>query len=259
MTDTTESDFRSWACSLSGCDGGDPQAPIWLCGIEWGYGKEKGQTEVEYESAVREYYLTTLKEEISKGAYVPDTKYIWKEHNNYRFGVTAAKLFVAIHGFQVSEYSKLEELCPDARLFKLNLYPIPFRFTDDSLWHKYGLDSLTGLASKEVYRTWCFINRFPAICAEVSAHSPSLIVCTGVTYLVDFFTCFAGQSGTGRIQQFDIHPSSDLNRSPRRLYHAKINNGKTTLAVLPFFSGRYGLNSDYLVQAFGEKLGKLRG
>lgn len=27
---------KEWACSFSGCDGGNPNAPIWLCGIEWG-------------------------------------------------------------------------------------------------------------------------------------------------------------------------------------------------------------------------------
>lgn len=28
--------FKEWACSLSGCDGGDINADTWLCGIEWG-------------------------------------------------------------------------------------------------------------------------------------------------------------------------------------------------------------------------------
>ena len=36
--------FRAWACSLSGCDGGNPNAPLYLCGIEWGLGKESVNT-----------------------------------------------------------------------------------------------------------------------------------------------------------------------------------------------------------------------
>ena len=28
--------FKKWACSLSGCDGGNLMADTWLCGIEWG-------------------------------------------------------------------------------------------------------------------------------------------------------------------------------------------------------------------------------
>jgi len=28
--------FYEWATSLSGCDGGNTEADIWLCGIEWG-------------------------------------------------------------------------------------------------------------------------------------------------------------------------------------------------------------------------------
>ncbi len=36
--------FKDWACSLSGCDGGNLKADTWLCGIEWGGGSaEKGK------------------------------------------------------------------------------------------------------------------------------------------------------------------------------------------------------------------------
>ncbi len=31
-------EFIQWATSLSGCDGGNPEADIWLSGIEWGGG-----------------------------------------------------------------------------------------------------------------------------------------------------------------------------------------------------------------------------
>src|SRR3990172_9532296 len=33
-------EFEKWARGFSGCDGGNPKGSIWLCGIEWGLGKE---------------------------------------------------------------------------------------------------------------------------------------------------------------------------------------------------------------------------
>lgn len=48
--------FKGWSCSFSGCDGGNLNADLWLCGIEWGQGSYGGHYEEE------------LPEEISKGA-----------------------------------------------------------------------------------------------------------------------------------------------------------------------------------------------
>ena len=41
--------------------------------------------------------------------------------------------------------------------------------------------------------------------------------------------------------------------STRTMYWAKINE-QTTIVVTPFFGGVYGLNSDALLQAFGNKI-----
>jgi len=54
MAQTTEKsglveNFKEWACSFSGCDGGDLKSPVWLCGIEWGYSNPDGMTDEEYE------------------------------------------------------------------------------------------------------------------------------------------------------------------------------------------------------------------
>ncbi|MEC4686653.1 MAG: hypothetical protein VST71_13100 [Nitrospirota bacterium] len=47
--------MRLWACSLSGCDGGNINSDIWLCGIEWGGGSDGN------------YYEKDLPQEINKG------------------------------------------------------------------------------------------------------------------------------------------------------------------------------------------------
>lgn len=38
---TVNETFAKWAKSYSGCDGGNPERSIWLCGIEWGLSSEK--------------------------------------------------------------------------------------------------------------------------------------------------------------------------------------------------------------------------
>ena len=89
---TVNPNFRDWACSLSGCDGGDPSAPIWISGIEWGYSKGNSQSNEEYEVAITHYYVDELPEEISKGKYTPEAKYDWDQSFGYPFGISAAPL-----------------------------------------------------------------------------------------------------------------------------------------------------------------------
>ena len=43
-------DFERWALGFSGCDGGNPNGSVWLCGIEFG----GGCTEKELEKNLRE-------------------------------------------------------------------------------------------------------------------------------------------------------------------------------------------------------------
>lgn len=67
--------LKTWASSMAGCDGGSPQAPVWLCGIEWGGGgKDDGA-----------YYKTKMKSELESGlppAYAD--AYDWRRHNSSR-------------------------------------------------------------------------------------------------------------------------------------------------------------------------------
>ncbi len=129
--------FRDWACSLSGCDGGNPKSSIWISGIEWGYAKSKDQSQEDYDAAIKKYYREELSVEISKGKYVPDDTYDWDEHLKYPFGISTAKLYTAIQSRPVEEYTTIVQKGENPNLFKLNLYPIPFRFAEDSLWIDY--------------------------------------------------------------------------------------------------------------------------
>lgn len=242
--------FIQWACSLSGCDGGNPKAKFWLCGIEWGYGKKDGNPE--------DYYKTTLVQEIKKGKYKPEGSYNWKDTLTYPYGRNVAKLYSAIIGDNVTNYRNVAEKCNGNEIFKMNLYPIAFNNTDDQLWKKYGLNELTGFEEKNLFKTWCFVNRFPEIVRLVNEYKPHLIIGTGISYLTDFFVCFAGDASKNTIINFGevVLQTQEDKHIKRTYYWAKLNNG-TTLVVIPFFSGAYGLNSNELIQEIGSKIKQL--
>lgn len=224
--------FKEWGCSFSGCDGGNLNAKIWISGIEWGGGDEG--------------YYQKLPNEISKGTYDISGKYDWKDSLSYPYGRSLAKLFAAIHGHKVSGYRSYAESLSGDEIFKLNLYPIAFKNTGNDLWRQHELDKITGFEEKELFKAWCFINRFPFFSEQVQKIKPEIIIGTGVNYLVDFFACFA--SG---------HKLKDFIRvekiGERKLFWARISE-KTHLFVIPFFSGSYGLNSDNLLQEFGDNI-----
>ena len=109
------------------------------------------------------------------------------------------------------------------------------------------------------FQTWCFINRFPYFSELRKEKHPKLIVCTGVSYLRDFFIFFGGNSeNSATIQYEDVSPSPGSKiENKRRFYWVHLDHS-TTLFVIPFFSGSYGLNSDYLLQKTGDRIREIR-
>ncbi|MFK3872129.1 hypothetical protein [Pseudoalteromonas rhizosphaerae] len=234
--------IKPWVCSFSGCDGGNPEADIWLCGIEWGL-----------DSAAANEYYERLKLQMQRGVVpVKKTDFDWEDSISYPYGVRFAKLYQAIQQQPVASYRNVKQLSGQ-RLFKLNLYPIAFNSTADDLWHQHGFDTVTGFASKYLFNNWCFFNRFPFYTALRKQYQPKLIICTGVNYLKDFLMFFAGADGVDSIQSEIISVDTGEKRT---LYWSKI--GKSLLVVVPFFSGRWGLNSDDLLHAFGNRVTQLQ-
>lgn len=234
---------KNWICSFSGCDGGNIQADIWLCGIEWGAGSEIG------------YYDKELPDEIKKGAVASGSKiYNWKESLTYPYGRSFAKLYKSIKGESVEDYKSVSNL-PGDEIFKLNLYPIAFDSTDPKLWHQYGLSKITGFEDKNTFNTWCFFNRLPYFHKIADQHKPKLIIGTGIDYIRDFLMAFGGINGIDELNVYTIEPQSVKNNTIRKYYWVKISE-HTTLVVIPFFSGKYGLNSNYLLQEMGERIKK---
>lgn len=234
--------FIKWACSLSGCDGGNPNAKIWLSGIEWGFRGDPSN-----------YYANELPTEIAQGEYKPKSQqYPWEDSFVYPYGKSLAKLYYAIKGGDVKNYRKLADESDKHELFKTNLYPIAFNSVDPKLWKDYKLNELTGFDEKHLFKTWCFLHRFPAISKMVSEKSPKLIIGTGISYLTDFFACYAGSTNIDTT----INTGELTKTKKRQYYWAKLSNG-TTLVVIPFFSSQFGLNSGDLLQEMGEKIKEL--
>lgn len=239
-------EFKDWACSFSGCDGGNPTADIWLCGIEWGY--------IAEENEKIEYYKEELPKEIIRGETKnPSKEFKWKDSLTYPYGRSFAKLYKAIKGENVDCYR--EDIENNEILFRLNLYPIAFSSTDHNLWEDYELNKTTGFDSKYLFNTWCFFNRLPFFNSLREEHKPKLIICTGVNYLRDFLMCFGGKD-IGKLQTGEIEPNSEKNKTKsgrgRIFYYVKV--GQTLLMIIPFLSGVHGLNSNYLLQEMGNEI-----
>ncbi len=242
--------FKDWACSLSGCDGGNINADTWLCGLEWdvgSYGK-------------RSQYEKNLSEEIEKGAFkVEENKYNWENSINDNYGRSFAKLFAAINNEKVQDYKDLVATKWDgSELFQMNLYPIAFDSINPVFWNDNKLSEKTGFDEKNLFQTWCSINRFPVFSQLRLKKKPKVIICTGVNQVRDFFMCFDGGSGNnGEIQYGEIAPLAANNGKKKRRYYWVRLDQETTLIVIPFLSGPRGLNSDFLLEQMGTKIREL--
>ncbi len=247
-----------WVTSFSGCDGGNPTAKTWACGIEWGFSATEDVKDLD--SFYKNYYQNELKEEINKGKFIfKNDFYDWKDSFTYPYGKNVAKLYTAIYSdMDIYEYENFINANIETHkndLFKLNLYPIAFNSTDDSLWRKYKVQDTLGFPDKASFNAWCATNRFPVFAEKVNEHKPRLIICTGVTYLNDFYNCFIGQGDKSYITSFQLTDNSDTNKHPRTCYKV-IKNNQTAMFVIPFFSGSYGLNSSTLIKKLAEEIKK---
>jgi hypothetical protein len=232
--------FEKWATGFSGCDGGNLRGPIWFCGIEWGTGED-----------------LDLETELRSSVSSPPQRYRCPEDlfrdpvsgRPYPFDAKLLKLIGAMRGDRVAEYKRVAYERPfpfhkDSKYFKLNLFPIPFRKVDPGLWtDKYKL--LTGLPTRAAYLQWCRERRFPGIREWTELGQPRLVVGIGRSCTSDFRAAF-GFTG----------PETRVTIADRELIW--MSNGKAALAIIPFLGYQKGsLNSDNLLQAFGEHLGTI--
>ncbi|NVK25957.1 MAG: hypothetical protein HWE10_13605 [Gammaproteobacteria bacterium] len=247
--------INEWLASYSGCDGGNIQSSeLWLSGIEWGYEKKDGQTQDEQYESVIKYHKTDTARDIEKGFTEPySNKFAMHENINGTFGRNTAKLITAIMGQPVSEYVETSKEMGDSKIFKVNLYPAAMPATHGKYWRACGLHDVTGFETKGEYKQACKDIRFPFFREQIKQYTPKLILTTGVSYLDDFRKCFTELESSGEFESIEIKGNSDKNSYARILRWCWITD-KTLFVNTPFVTGAYGLNSDYLLQTFGEKI-----
>jgi hypothetical protein len=234
--------FSKWALGFSGCDGGNPKGKIWICGIEYG-GNDTEET-------------LDFTEDVSQPRYLGGTGWPHSDFWNPELFVKGAynwktlKLLCGFAGESVTQYrcffKNNQCFYRDSDYFKLNLYPLAFRDVSPGHWQPW-LTQITGFQNKGKYEDWCKKNRFKVLKQWAADTVPRLIVCTGMSRQQEFLKAFCNP-------QDQLNEDSAANKS---IKYVVTNNGATLVAVIYFFGGRYGLNSDLQLGATGKRLSEL--
>ncbi len=195
--------IEKWANSFSGCDGGDINSNVWLCGIEWGY---PNTTDEDREK----YYEEDLPTWINKGEEEPNTTYnFFKDKGandkEYPFNLAFKKIFFTIQ----------QDFNFPNKLFKLNLSPVPFNKDDNKLWNQ-NIINATGFNNKNDFMKYIMsLNRFTAIRDK---YKPNLIVCVGSSRKNDFLHTFFGKYNL-KLKSETVKPNSDGKSKTNRYIH----------------------------------------
>ena len=163
------SNFAKWAKSYSGFEGGNINADIFICGVEWG----TNRSDVHFSK-------TDLEPVKDFPSYNP-ARAMTGPYNHY-----VSKILNHLGGADKNMYE------PSSKTAKLNLYPIPFKKDEDGLWN-IDMFEATGFVLKEQYRVWCQYERFPMLrkIVEGSKAKSKIVLCGGPkSYHDDFIMAF---------------------------------------------------------------------
>lgn len=230
--------IEKWANSFSGCDGGDINSDVWLCGIEWGY---TNATDEDREK----YYEKELPSWIKKGEDKANIDYDFFEDKGengkeYPFNLAFKKIYSSIQ----------KDFNFPNKLFKFNLSPVPFNQDDNKLWTQ-NIIKATGFNNKNDFMKYIMsLNRFTKIRDE---YKPKLIVCIGNSRKIDFLHTFFGKYNLKL--KSEIIKNNEENKTNR--YMSYVKHDHTTLVVIPFATSASGLNSDYLKNQVAKKIVEL--
>ncbi len=233
--------FAHWALGFSGCDGGDPERSVWICGIEWGGGHTPNDLNLDEDVSEPKY--------VGLGGGWEDWE--WKKFRKLPYNWRALKLICALEGRDVATYREFYDArkCFDAGsgYFKLNLYPLGFRNVSPQRWQDW-LSDQTGFPTKKGYQDWCRLNRFPVIRGWATRYLPSIIICTGKDYRDDFLRAFAGAGAV----------AAQVDAGGKKIWYTAANDGHTLVVVTYFLGGKFGLNRNFELQATGTRIAELK-
>ena len=118
------------------------------------------------------------------------------------------------------------------------------------------MQAVTGIPNKKDYMDYCKTHRFPFFKQQAELHKPKLILCMGVSYVREFYQCFASSKEKRPLQNERIFDEAITNKVVRNFYWVWINKN-TLLAITPFPIGASGLNSESLLSQFGQRIQKI--
>lgn len=223
-------DFSDWASNFSGIAGGNLNAPLWTCGIEF-YGEDI----LDFKVNERYTYKNT------EGKIIPcindNHKSDFKETTPFIQKLIKLACYYFEKDLDNNIYKKyLNDLFTEnGKTFGMNLYPISFPNSSDNEWKENHFNK-TGLPNKQMYKVWCMVYRFPFLRKLASEYKPKILICTGLNFRQDFLLAFAPD-------QLFSNPIQAENIDNRMCEFFRINNKKTLLVLTPFF-GRGGIMSD---------------
>ena len=201
---------------------------VWLCGIEPGLDKS---------TSVDEYHQRFESSMLIKDE--PHKSYEWKESFTYPFGQKFGWFYQSLLGKNPRKYRDLEKI--EARVFKTNLYPLPFPDVSMEHWNTWKLSEITGLSNKAHYQLLCEKTRFKAYSEGIGKHEPKVIFCFGHSFLMDTIRCFGSYQNIKLINTYNVDEV--------KLFQVTFENIQTQLWVLPFLGHTQGtLNSYDIVQ-----------
>ncbi|MEO0019934.1 MAG: hypothetical protein ABIK47_04745 [candidate division WOR-3 bacterium] len=221
--------FAQWAVGFSGMDGGNLDARLWICGIEWGGELNNNPVESEWP-----YYYIQNEQKIPcwNTQFIEDHR---EEIDGRGFGLDKkiAKLLFHIFGPERhcadwKDYMKNHLYTQNGDCFKFNLFLL--KKPRAKSWINRHRE-ITGLERKAYYN-WCRMYRFPFIRDLVNDYHPKVVLATGITYRDDFIRAIAGcEVNPNEVYQFGGNGSQEIT-----VEEIVTNNGRTHLLITWFLN-----------------------
>lgn len=232
-----DQDFDRFIGSFAGVDGGNPDADLWICGIEHG--------------GALEDLGTKLQPEPHPGAWTPEFRADHPDFYRWQYHQKVAKLLIALEALLSGDDAN-PDLSPHAyrpymaeklyveggRNFKLNLFPLASPYVRSDAWAQ-AYRSHPYLEDKSTYYQRCREKRFPFFRQIRAQHAPKVIIGTGVTFKDAFASAFGFD---GQPDEFVLSTSDPV---ARRCF--RYQEEGAALYVTPFLGGPHGLNSNALI------------
>ena len=241
------SKFEKWAKGFSGCDGGNPNGKIWICGIEWGGDSPKSIEEIKekFKEDVSDIKNCTGYEDYRENMEYP--------YNKRAINILAAISDAKIPAEEISECKyinraneKEKYFTKDSNSCKLNLSPFNFPSTDEQHWaNEYR--ELTGFETKSEYQDWVWEKRMCLFQDSVKKYKPALILTFGTTYIKQYKNFFGFK---------DIELKEKSYNSDSRLSLKYASQGGT-LFVNAYFLSRGWLVSSKALKETGDIIREL--